>query len=322
MKKCILLILASFYFLYGCSDDDHNHDTPLITRDDLVQPEFAAVTQSNNSLFTGALDVYPCNAGTSVYYGNYFNGELSPIYALYGMSNGVVATANRPVILPTGTYNMVYWGMPKEADSIYANIAVRDPVFRLGVNLSDTYYGLRPYSSKDTLYYPVFNYVFAVVPVNIGTDKLSASLKRVVAGLVVTMKSKEGGRFNTNVDNIKVQIGGIAEKLDLYTATPINQTKTVQFSLSPSADGTKMTVPTVMLFPSTPSPLLRILITLKNGAVKTYQRNLSSPLTANTKLALTLTLNEIFSEETTSGVFEVSNWNEVYDNIDLPPIGE
>lgn len=317
MKKSILLLLSSFYVMYGCSDSDHDHD---VTRDDLVQPEFATVMQNNNSLFTGALNVYPCNEGASVYYGNYLDGDLSSLNALYGMSDGLVSTAKRPVILPTGTYNMVYWGMPKETETIYSNVAVRDPALRLGVNLSDAYYELRPYSSRDTLYYPVFNYVFARVPVNIGTEKLSASLKRAVAGLKITMESKAEGPFNTNVDNIKVQIGGIAEKMDLYSATPVNQTKTVQFSLSPSANGTQMTSPVVMLFPSAANPSLRILITLKNGAVKTYQRNLTSTLAANTKLVLTLTLNEIFSEETTSGVFEVSNWNEIYDNIDLPPL--
>lgn len=322
MKKSILLILASFCLVYGCDDCDHEHDSPSTPGDDLVEPSFALVKQSDNSLFTGALSVYPCNEGSSLYYGNYVNGQLSPVNALYGMLNGAVATANRPVILPTGTYNMVYWGMPKETESLYSNVAIRDPAIRTGGDLSDVYYQLRTYSFKDTLYYPVFNYVFAVVPVKIGTEKLSAVLKRAVAGLIVTVESKEGGRFNTNVEGIKIQIGGIAEKMNLYTAAPVNQTKTVQFSLSPSADGTKMTSPTVMLFPSAANPLLKIIISLKNGAVKTYQRNLTSPLNANTKMALTLTLNEIFSEETTSGVFEVSNWNEVYDNIDLPPIGE
>lgn len=56
MKKYVLPVLSSFYILYACSDSDR--DT---TRDDLVQSEFAAVTQSNNSLFTGTLNVYPCN---------------------------------------------------------------------------------------------------------------------------------------------------------------------------------------------------------------------------------------------------------------------
>ena len=47
---------------------------------------------------------------------------------------------------------------------------------------------------------------------------------------------------------MEVHVGGIAEKLNMYTAAPVNQTKTVSFPLVLSADGTQMSNATVMLF--------------------------------------------------------------------------
>ena len=40
---------------------------------------------------------------------------------------------------------------------------------------------------------------------------------------------------------MKVLIGGIAEKLNLYTAEPANMTKTVKFDLVRSTDNTRLT---------------------------------------------------------------------------------
>ena len=114
-----------------------------------------------------------------------------------------------------------------------------------------------------------------------------------------------------------VHIGGIAEKMNLYTAAVTNQTKTVAFPLVLSTDGTQMSNATVMLFPSSVSPLFQLIVTLKNGTVKTFKQPLSSPLKANTRLTLTLTLAEIFSEEET-GNFTIDNWQEESETIDIP----
>ena len=112
---------------------------------------------------------------------------------------------------------------------------------------------------------------------------------------------------------------GIAEKLNMYTAAPVNQTKTVSFPLVLSADGTQMSNATVMLFPSSAKPMFKLIIKLKNGNTKVYQQPLNAPLKANNKLTLTLTLGDIFSEET-SGGFTIDNWQEENETIDIPTL--
>ena len=113
---------------------------------------------------------------------------------------------------------------------------------------------------------------------------------------------------------MEVHVGGIAEKLNMYTATPVNQTKTVSFPLVLSADGTQMSNATVMLFPSSAKPMFKLIIKLKNGNTKVYQQPLNAPLKANNKLTLTLTLGDIFSEET-SGGFTIDNWQACSDRL-------
>lgn len=116
-----------------------------------------------------------------------------------------------------------------------------------------------------------------------------------------------------------VHVGGIAEKLNMYTAEPVNQTKTVAFPLVLSTDGTQMSNATVMLFPSATSPLFQLIITLKNGTVKTFKQALSSPLKINTRLTLTLTLGDIFTEEE-NGNFTIDNWQEESETIEVPSL--
>lgn len=322
MNKFILALLAAT-LLYSCSDHDHNSITPEPSHPELVSPELIGTTNvTTKSPFTGALEVFPCSEDSSIYFGNYYNNVLTPIDAQYTVTDGTGVFSTIPVLLPIGTYDIVYWGIPKETEDIYPDMSIRDPALKLNGNLSETYYSMRKHPmSTDTLYYPVYNYVHAIVPTNIGTDKLSASLQRVVAGINVTISGKDGGEFDTNVESVQVLVGNIAEKLDVYSATPSNQTKTVQFPLTLSADKKQMSVPTVMVFPSAPNPPIQIVITLKNGAIKTYRQNLTTTLNANTKLSLSMTLNEIFSSESTTGDFNVSDWNEKNESIDLPPIG-
>ena len=66
-------------------------------------------------------------------------------------------------------------------------------------------------------------------------------------------------------------------------------------------------------------PEFQLAIILKNGNVKSFRQALSSPLDANAKLTLTLSLGDIFSEES-SGDFTVDDWNEKNENIDIPII--
>lgn len=320
MKKW-LFILTALVALYGCSNnDDDNDPKPEIPESDLISPRLYVQLISRRPM-TGALEVYPCRPNSAVYFGNYYKGQLTAINPHYIISNGTALTSANPVYLPVGEYTMIYWGMPKSDTLIYSNVAIREPQITLGGNLADQFYSLRKYeAAADTAYYPVYDLVHATNSVLVGSQELSADLQRAVAGLSVILNNKDGVKFLPVIYSAEIIINSVAEKLNFYTAEPVNQTKAVRFPLTMAGDSLQMTNPMAMIFPTAANPLLEIVITLKNGAVKTYSRQLQQTLDANTRLTLTLMLDEIFSEQTASGGFQVSVWNEKKETIDLPPL--
>lgn len=223
---------------WSCSKDDDKKD-PKPT--DLVSPEFASVSLSTQSPFSGILTVAPAEGDDSIYYGNYnAAGELSAIHALYTISQGTITHSNNPLRLPVGPYNLVYWGVPvnTSADSTYSLVAVNEPAYRIGTDMKDMSYRLRPYSAPDTTYYPVYDYVFSVVPIKVGMEKMSTVLTRVTSGIRVTLRDKDGGALNPIIAGARIQIGSIANSLNFYTAEPSDFTKTISFPLDKSTDGT------------------------------------------------------------------------------------
>lgn len=321
MRKILILSILVTAFFAGCSDDNCMlPDDGNNGNSGLISPKVRATVNTvdnTQSPMTGILEIYPCRPSTSIYYGNYVNDMLTPLPGYYKLENGdVYPTLNRPISLPVGTYNMVYWGTPKYEEPIYSNPTVTEPQITIGGDLSQQYFGLRK-NPSDTTYYPVFDLVYALKPANIGTEELSAAMKRQVAGLKVIVKNTNNGVLSATIAGMEVHIGGIAEKINVYSAALVNQTKTVAFPLVLSTDGTQMSNATVMLFPSNAKPLFQLFITLKNGTVKKFQQTLSAPLKANSKLTLTLTLGDIFSEEN-PGNFTIDNWQEESETIDVP----
>ena len=118
---------------------------------------------------------------------------------------------------------------------------------------------------------------------------------------------KQNEVFSPMITNIQARIGGIAEKMNFYTAETENKTKTVKFNLERSTDGTIMSNATVMLFPSAENPPLELIITLEDGSEHKLSKNLSSTLSENTKLTLNIILGEIMSGET-PGDFSIEDW--------------
>ena len=74
---------------------------------------------------------------------------------------------------------------------------------------------------------------------------------------------------------------------------------------------------TVMLFPSAGKPEFQLAIILKNGNVKSFRQALSSPLDANAKLTLTLSLGDI-SEDLLVTLPSMTGTR--MNNIDIPII--
>lgn len=321
MKKITVLLSLAFVFA-SCSDDDNNNCTKPDDDSKLISPpiEMSVSTISGQSPLTGILTIAPCNANSSIYYGNYIDDKLVPFDGFYQVKDGTFynEAANRVISLPTGTYNMVYWGTPKYKDPLYAYPAVREASLSIGEDLSKQALTLVKMSA-DTIYYPVYDLVYAVRPAQIGSESLKATLNRVVAGLNVTVKDKNNGVLSSSIDSMAVRVTNIYSGLNYYTGKPQGTPRTIAFPLIRSTDGTRMSNATVLLFPSAGKPEFQLSIILKNGAVKSFRQTLKAPLTANMKLNLTLTLGDIFSEQT-SGDFNVDNWEEQNENIDVPII--
>ena len=313
MKKLVVFaVLAAI--VASCADDN----PPQIEKSsELVSPRLLmdVSTESGQSPLTGILTIMPCKAGTSIYYGNYINRKLTPFYGYYQVKDGAFYNdgVNRELSLPAGLYNMIYWGTPKYEEPIYAHPLMRDPVYILGEDMSRQHFSLFKMEADTT------DLVHAVQPANIGSEDLKASLKRVVTGLKVIIKDKNNGILSSSIDSMVVRITNIAGELNFYTAAPQGSPRTVAFPLVRSVDGTQMSNATVMLFPSFGKPEFQMSIILKNGNVKSFKQTLNGPLEANSKLTLTLTLGDIFSEES-SGEFTLDNWNEESQTIDVPSL--
>ena len=317
MKKITLGALALLTIATACRDDSYS--LPAKSSTNLVTPTLHTRVNGSQSPLTGIVEAYPCLEGSSIYFGNYVNNTLSVFYGFYNVLDGnITGDYNREVSLPVGNYNIVYWGTPKYEEPIHTTPAIVEPGLTLGADLSQLYFSLRK-NSQDTTYIPVYDMVHVNKEVIIGPEDLEANMNRVVAGLKVIVKTKNNAVINSNITDIKVLIGGIAEKLNLYTAEPSNMTKTVQFNLVRSTDNTEMSNAMVMLFPSAPNPLLTLVITLKDGSVHTLSKNLVSTLTANTRLTVNIVIGDIFAGGS-SGKFTIENWNEANETIEFPVV--
>ena len=241
--------------LSACCDDNKTTDEPAQPEAvQLITPNVSAriADPLNQNPFTGILEIYPCYAETSTYYGNYINSKKTVFNGYYTIIDGhIYGEYNRPLQLPVGTYNMVYWGTPKYDDPIYNTPAINEPGITQDADLSTLYFRLR--ANTDGTYMPVYDLVHAVKPANVGQEDLQAALTRVTAGIRIIAKMQDNSEFNPSITNIQARIGGIAEKMNFYTAEVENTTKVVKFDLERSDDNTIMSNATVMLFRSSSS---------------------------------------------------------------------
>lgn len=312
MKTKIFSAFCLIASMFSCSKDCDIPENE--SQDNLVSPRITAMVndETGYSPLTGILEVYPCESNSSIYYGNYVNGELGPFNGYYRILEGhIFGDYNRVLSLPDNFYNFVYWGTPKYEEPIYSKPQISSPGLVVGADLSKLYFTLRENDDKTCA--PVYDLVFAQKETHT-SDDFKAELKRAVAGLKVTVKNSSNGTFSSNIKSMEIHVGSIAEKLNFYTAQPENQTKTVKFELARSVDDTEMTNATVMLFPSAPNPLIKLVITMQDGTTKVLSKNIENTLSANTKLNLNITIKETIINNNT-GDFSIQNWNEVSEDI-------
>lgn len=321
MKKVIIsaaILLSAMTLASSCKEDN---DTPVTDTTELVTPAISArITEqvSQDQPFTGILEIYPCNYGTSTYYGNYINGAQMIFGGYYTIVKGdVFGDNNREIHLPIGDYTMIYWGTPKHEEPIDNKPAISEPGLTEGADLSDLYFSLKPYG--DGTYRPTYDLVHAIQDISIGEEDLEAPLMRVTAGLQINLRQEDGSVFSDDITNIRAEIGGIAEKINFFTAEAENMTKIVRFDLQKSEDGKLMSNPTVMLFPSSESPQLDLYITLKDGSIHKASQALRSTLSANTLLTLDITVGKILPE-INPGDFTITDWDEANETINFPVI--
>lgn len=316
--KHLIVCLFVIPILIACSSEDEcNYGK---NSSNLITPKLYVNLAIDNPM-TGILTVYPCNANSSIYFGNYNkDGELVVINATYLVKDGYATNGQPSVRLPIGNYNMVYWGIPIATTPQFDFPATREPPITLGADLAALKYELFKYPS-DTTYYPTYDYALGTGVVNIGSEQLTAALKRKTAAIDVIVKNKDNSAFNANIDSMWIYVGGISQAINFYTGDPdYSSVRTVKIPLVSTESNTKRISKTAMTFPSVSSPLFQLFIELNNGQIKTYKQNLSSALTAGTHLTLTLTLNEILSEENEIGEFTVNNWTETSEGFDIPPL--
>ena len=292
MRAIVLFVmLLTSCLMTGCSNEDEPIKEETMA---LVSPEFKVANIVADTPFTGLLGVTPCELNTSTYFGNFdATGKRTPIYALYTVGKGNVLPSDNPIRLPAGTYDFIYWGVTQNeaSDPTYPGSRVDEPIFVLGEDLKEQYFKLYP-NSRDTTYGPVYDYVYAKQTITVGVDSMATLLRRVAAGLKVTLTGRNGN-ISQNIANVEVQVGNIAYRMNYYTGEADDFTKTIAFPLSKSEDETCLeTGSTVMLFPSAPNPPITLVVTMSNGTIRSYRQNLKNTLSPGTRLTLKATIGD------------------------------
>lgn len=307
MRHHLLLSFVALLVISCDRNDQNNADN--VPKLETVN-FFAA--QADNG-FSGAIELYPCTENTTTYVGNYHNNDISVITPSCVLQDGRIVNWAYQLFLPLGTYNMIYWGVAKTP--IYTPSRSKSSGIRIGTDLSTLYWSLALNSDKTT-YMPVWDQVMATQNVAIGSSDISVNLNRKVAGLRVIIKHSSGTAFDPAITGFEVLVGGIAEKINVATGIPENQTKTVKFNLT--IDPTRMVANNVvaMLYPSAASPDITINITLENGQTKSYKTNIKKAFQANVIQNITILTPDILSSDP-STTFTVDNWDETSSTIDL-----
>ena len=135
MKTKIFSAFCLIASMFSCSKDCDIPENE--SQDNLVSPRITAMVndETGYSPLTGILEVYPCESNSSIYYGNYVDGKLTPFNGYYRILEGhTFGDYNRVLSLPDNFYNFVYWGTPKYEEPIYSKPQIGSPGLVIGVD--------------------------------------------------------------------------------------------------------------------------------------------------------------------------------------------
>lgn len=154
---------------------------------------------------------------------------------------------------------------------------------------------------------------------NIGAESIAGPLHWIVASLTVILQKSDNSELDSEIASIDVRIGNISEMLDFVTGEPKNPTQTVRLPITVADKNPDAVNPIAPVFPSTPNPPLKIVLTLKDGTIRTFRTVPNNELKANTKLTVTINMDEILDSETTAGGFEVNKREEKSETMKAEP---
>lgn len=312
MKTTIYIFALLTLTLFGCNKREIYHQG----NNSLVMPKLE-FSQSDNP-YNGLLAIYPCEDGSSIYFGNYKDDQLSRIYANYVVAQGNITQSNPPLILPAGNYYLLYWGISKSIAEPYDSPSVIESPIALGVDTKQLSLTLRA-NANDTTFMPTFDYVFNARSTQIGDQGLSVPLRRVVAGLTINIRRDNSKSLDASIKSIDILVSNIAGKLALYDAKPSDYSRTVAFALTIASDRMSASNKMVTVFPSDVKPAFAIVATLNNGQQKIYRTTLNNVLKAGSNVTISVDMGEILVESSGNG-FTVSGWNEQSETITTGPI--
>lgn len=312
MRKYLYLFATILAF--SCCDDSDEKEP---SQEKFSTPDLSLITQEGSS-FNGVVEVYPCDAYTTGYVGNYKGRppalEIFPATYIFGETGLIKAIP--PILLPIGPYTLIYWGIPQSTFPTYATPASNGPALSFSEEAKNVLISMRPINQGGTIFRPIYDYVWGRQDIHIGSDELTVNMTRVTGGLIIKMVNNDGTALDAAIKTISVEIKNIAKSVNFYTGVPLDYTATVRFPLSISTDRLTAQNNAAMLLPSMPTTpaSLVVSITLNDGTIKTYEQELTKPILAGNILTIDIKLGTLITTPPV-GEITVEGWTESQETI-------
>lgn len=314
MKK--YLSLFAILLAFSCCDDSHDSDT---NQKKFQTPDLDLVTLASSS-FNGIVEIYPCDAYTTSYVGNYKGNpptqDILPATYVFGKIGLVKAMP--PVLLPLGPYTLIYWGVPNSSFPTYTTPASAGPVLSLDKEMKNVLISMRPINQDKSVFRPIYDYAWGRQDIQIGQEALDVNMVRVTGGVIVNMVNNDGTALDAAIRTISVEVDNVAKSVNFYTGVPLDYTATVRFPLVISSDRLTAKNDAAMVLPSEASTPVNLLftITLVDGTIKTYSKQLTKSIDAGNILTINIKLGTLVTTPPVGNI-TVEDWTESSEDISI-----